>query len=35
MTQCPCIYPDGDPCGCGHVADEHDDTGQCQVEIEE
>ena len=37
---CPCCYPDIDPeepdvCACGHAPDEHDETGQCQVEIED
>lgn len=37
--QCPCIYPDVDPedetetCACGHAADEHDESGQCQAVI--
>lgn len=37
---CPCIYPDVDPadegetCACGHVLDEHDETGQCQVDAD-
>lgn len=41
--RCPCFYPDPehdpdtgeDVCGCGHAVDEHDDTGQCQVELPE
>lgn len=44
---CPCIYPDidwtkdqdddldADLCECGHVLDEHDEQGQCTVELEE
>lgn len=34
MERCKCRHPDGDPCGCGDVADEHDATGQCQAEHE-
>jgi hypothetical protein len=38
--RCPCIHPDLDPelgeeaCACGNALDEHDDTGQCQAEVE-
>lgn len=43
MAKCDCFYFDEDPdmaedeetpiCACGHVLDEHDDTGECQVEF--
>lgn len=39
--RCPCCYPDIDPdneiedmCECGHVLDEHDEDGQCTVDLE-
>lgn len=35
--ECPCVWPDVDPetdsCDCGHVLDEHDARGICQVEL--
>jgi hypothetical protein len=37
--QCRCIYYDPDPdmgeetCACGHVRDEHDERGNCEVDV--
>lgn len=36
MTRCYCPDLDADEdgtCACGHVADEHDDTGECTVDM--
>lgn len=43
-VKCPCFYFEMDPdlaeeedmvCACGHVLDEHDDQGECTVELDD
>lgn len=39
MVECICFYynpiPGSDTCECGHELDEHDENGDCKVELTE